>query len=207
MAGVPCRYAASDRLKPDGRLRLSMTASAIPAEGFAFLRDGQGWDARLPSCATALTESRPPGRPELNYYALGYELTATSARPREHSHRSISHQTASHNVVLVDESRRADSRTPRKLPGLADLPGSSSWKPRGTDLLALGVQTYRRLLPVGEGPTGTWSTFSASSAVKQHDYLLHALGDQAAPPGSNSRRRQAPGRPDFLGALQPMTAI
>jgi hypothetical protein len=190
-----------------------MTASDILGQkGFAFLRDGQGKDAQaaLLRYGPSLNHGHLDDL-NLNYYALGYELTYDLGYGLGSTHTQVgwSHQTASHNLVLVDEkSQGGDSKdTGGSLQAFADLPGlklvEASAEPTYS---ALGVQTYRRLLAmIGEGPDRYLVDVFRVLGGKQHDYLLHALGDQADFSGVQlgAKETGSLAGPDFSwGALQ-----
>jgi len=155
-------------------------------KGFTMLRSGEG-----PQAQAALVRFGPTlnhGHLDdlnLNYTALGYEVTYDIGYSLGSTHTQVgwAKQTASHNLVMVDEMPQGQkgSGTGGSMYALADLPGLKL-----TDVAAeacyaqQGVSTYRRLLAlVGEGPEQYLVDIFRVAGGGQHDYLLHALSDDA----------------------------
>lgn len=121
----------------------------------------------------------------LNYYALGYEVSYDLGYGLGSTHTQVgwSRQTASHNLVLVDETSQgaADSGTGGSLHHFADLPGLKLVEASSDNsYVQQGVTTYRRLLAlIGEGPDAYLVDVFRVVGGAQHDYLFHSLSDQA----------------------------
>jgi hypothetical protein len=123
----------------------------------------------------------------LNYYALGYELTYDLGYGLGSTHTQVgwARQTASHNLVLVNERSQGPDRLQDGSGGslhllnsfphlqLADASAEATYK-------SLGVSEYRRVCAlVGDGPqTYLWDVFRVQGG-QQHDYILHALSSDA----------------------------
>jgi len=156
-------------------------------KGFTMLRSGQGTEAQA-----ALVRFGPTlnhGHADdlnLSYYAQGYELTYDLGYGLGSTHTQVgwSKQTASHNLVLVDETSQgqAGSGTGGSMHALADLPGLKLTEVSAESCYAAqGVSTYRRLLAlVGEGAEQYLVDVFRVIGGKQHDYLLHALSDKVS---------------------------
>jgi len=155
-------------------------------KGIGILRTGRG-----PAAQAALVRFGPTlnhGHLDdlnLNYYALGYELTYDLGYGLGSTHTQVgwSHQTASHNLVLVDETSqgREGSGTGGSLHLLADLPGLKLMEASSeSSYVRQGVTTYRRLdALIGEGPETYLVDIFRVVGGKQHDYLLHSIGAEA----------------------------
>ncbi|MBM3497429.1 MAG: hypothetical protein FJX74_02055, partial [Armatimonadetes bacterium] len=121
----------------------------------------------------------------LSYYALGYELTYDLGYGLGSTHTQVgwAKQTASHNLVLVDETPQgADgSGTGGSLHLFADLPGLKLMEASSESSYARqGVSTYRRLVAlIGEGPESYLLDIFRVVGGRQHDYLLHSFGTEA----------------------------
>jgi hypothetical protein len=120
----------------------------------------------------------------LNYYALGYEVTYDLGMRNgsTHTQQGWAKQTTSHNLVLVDETcQQSDgSDSGGSLHQFADLPGLKLTEVSSENSYAQqAVTTYRRLLAlVGEDDEQYLVDIFRVVGGKQHDYLLHALSDQ-----------------------------
>jgi len=118
----------------------------------------------------------------LNYYGLGYELTYDLGYGWGNTHTQVgwAKQTASHNLVLVNETRQGSGendvnggslRFCAALPGLQLVDADASGVYRSQ-----GVSTYRRCLAlVGRGPGSYLVDVFSVAGGRQHDYLLHSL--------------------------------
>ena len=118
----------------------------------------------------------------LNYYGLGYELTYDLGYGLGSTHTQVgwAKQTASHNLVMVDETPQGSegSGTGGSLHLFADLPGLKLMEASSeSSYCAQGVTTYRRLLAlIGEGPAAYLTDVFRVAGGSQHDYLLHSFG-------------------------------
>ncbi len=126
----------------------------------------------------------------INYVALGWEVTydlgyGDGATPTQ---RGWAKQTASHNLVLVDELPQlsgADDDSGGSLHLFAGMPGlqvvdadaDAAYRSRG-------VEEYRRLIAlVGDGPGSYLLDIFRVEGGAQHDYVAHALSDDATVAG------------------------
>ena len=124
----------------------------------------------------------------LNYYALGYELTYDLGYGLGSTHTQVGwgHTTASHNLVLVNETPQGTGGEKdgsggslyllAGLPGLqiADCSAESTYQ-------SLGVKEYRRACAlVGEGANAYLLDLFHVQGGSQHDYLFHAMGTDVA---------------------------
>jgi hypothetical protein len=178
-----------DRASADLDLRLRRRIAQsdfFGQKGIGILRAGGGADAQA-----ALVRFGPTlnhGHYDdlnLSYYALGYEVTYDLGYGLGSTHTQVgwSRQTASHNLVLVDETSQgaAGSGTGGSLHHFADLPGLKLMEASSeSSYVQQGVTTYRRLLAlIGEGPEAYLVDVFRVAGGAQHDYLFHSLGDQA----------------------------
>jgi len=157
-------------------------------KGIAILRGG-GTD---PSAQAALLRYGPSlnhGHNDdlnLNYYALGYELTYDLGYGLGSTHTQVGwgRQTASHNLVVVDERRQhlGGSGSGGSLFLLEEMPGLRVVEAEARNAyLSQGVDQYRRLIAlVGEGPERYLVDIFRVGGGAQHDYMLHALSDEVA---------------------------
>ncbi|MGD9495658.1 MAG: heparinase II/III family protein [Armatimonadota bacterium] len=172
------------------RERLSKT-DFFGQKGIAILRGG-GAD---PSAQAALLRYGPAlnhGHHDdlnLNYYALGYELTYDLGYGLGSTHTQVGwgKQTASHNLVVVDEQRQhlPGSGSGGSLLLVGEMPGLRAVEAEArAAYLSQGVEQYRRLIAlVGEGPERYLVDIFRVDGGSQHDYMLHALSDQLAVEG------------------------
>ena len=124
----------------------------------------------------------------LNYYALGYELTYDLGYGLGSTHTQVgwSHTTASHNLVMVNETPQGSGGDKdgsggslyllAGLPGLqvADCSAEATYQ-------TLGVKDYRRLTAlVGEGAETYLLDLFHVQGGNQHDYIFHALGTEVS---------------------------
>lgn len=120
----------------------------------------------------------------LNYYALGYELTYDLGYGLGSTHTQVgwAYQTASHNLVLVDETPQGSdgSGTGGSLHLFADLPGLKIMEASAENsYVRQGVSVYRRLVAmVGDGPETYLVDMFRVAGGKQHDYLFHSFGTE-----------------------------
>ncbi|OGV63326.1 MAG: hypothetical protein A3K19_21880 [Lentisphaerae bacterium RIFOXYB12_FULL_65_16] len=118
----------------------------------------------------------------LNYFALGYELTYDLGYGLGSTHTQVgwSHQTASHNLVLVDETSQGASDADGSGGSLfliAGLPGLQVVDCAAEATYAsLGVKDYRRVCAlIGQGPDTYLLDIFHVRGGKQHDYIFHSL--------------------------------
>lgn len=119
----------------------------------------------------------------LNYYALGYELTYDLGYSLGSTHTQVgwAKQTASHNLVMVDETPQGHDSAKDGSGGsmdlIAGLPGLQVTECTAPSTYSsLGVTDYRRVCAlVGDGPETYLLDLFQVAGGKQHDYLFHAL--------------------------------
>ncbi|MHB8997473.1 MAG: discoidin domain-containing protein [Armatimonadota bacterium] len=135
----------------------------------------------------------------LNYYALGYELTYDLGYGLGSTHTQVgwSNKTASHNLVMVDEKPQgtggARDGSGGSLHLIAGLPGLqvADCSAEGT-YQSLGVKDYRRLTAlVGEGADSYLLDLFHVQGGSQHDYIFHALGTDVSFEGAKFDEPQA----------------
>ena len=120
----------------------------------------------------------------LSYYAGGYELTYDLGYGLASTHTQVgwAKQTASHNLVVVDEQRQhlPGSGSGGSLLLLDEMPGLRVVEAEARAAYgSLGLEQYRRLVAlVGEGAERYLVDIFRVDGGSQHDYMLHALGDQ-----------------------------
>lgn len=170
-------------LPPDLQRRIFST-DFFGQKGIAILRSGTGphGQAALIRFGPALNHGHLDDL-NLNYYGLGYELTYDLGYGLGSTHTQVgwSHQTASHNLVVVDEKSQGSDRTDGSggsLLLLADLPGLQVVEADApATYRAEGVTCYRRLLALaGDGPDKYLLDIFRIRGGKQHDYFFHTLG-------------------------------
>ena len=123
----------------------------------------------------------------INYFGLGYELTYDLGYSFGSTHTQVgwAKQTAAHQLVLVDETCQLSDKsddTGGSLHMLAAMPGMQVVDADSNDVYrSLGVDTYRRFLAlVGDGPESYLLDIFTVHGGTQHDYMAHALSDQAS---------------------------
>lgn len=135
----------------------------------------------------------------LNYYALGYELTYDLGYSLGSTHTQVgwAKQTASHNLVLVDEKPQGGAADKDGSGGslylLAGLPGLQVADCSAECTYAsVGVSEYRRACAlVGNGPDTYLLDLFRVTGGRQHDYVFHALSDEAEFTGADFSAPQA----------------
>lgn len=177
-AGAPPAAAA---LGPRTQRRL-LGSDFLGQKGVAVLRNGmQGLLLRYgPSLVHGHYDDL-----NVNYVARGYELTydlgyGHSAATRTQA--GWARQTASHNVVVVDEHSQLEAGpTGGSLHLFADTPllklaeASSE-----TSYAARNVSVYRRTVAlIGSGEDAYWLDIFRVRGGRRHDWIFHALGGRA----------------------------
>ncbi len=125
----------------------------------------------------------------LNYYALGHEVTYDLGYGLGSTHTQVgwAKQTASHNLVVVDEQRQmqAPGGSGGSLLLTADMPGLKAVEAEASAAyLAQGVDRYQRMVAlVGSGGDRYLVDVFRVNGGSQHDYMLHALSDDVAVEG------------------------
>lgn len=125
----------------------------------------------------------------LNYYALGCEVTYDLGYGLGSTHTQVGwgKQTASHNLVVVDEQRQniGIGGSGGDLLLLADQPGLQVLEAEAQAAYATqGVDRYQRLVALlGEGADHYLVDIFRVSGGSQHDYMLHALSTQLSVEG------------------------
>ncbi|MDA0747451.1 MAG: heparinase II/III family protein [bacterium] len=129
----------------------------------------------------------------LNYFALGYELTYDLGYGNGSTHTQVGwcKQTASHQLVLVNEKRQQSDPeqddTGGSLHLFADMPGLQLTDADANAVYrSSGVQTYRRCLAlIGNGPESYLLDIFRVEGGQQHDYLAHTLSNDLTCEGVN----------------------
>ncbi|HUS81442.1 MAG TPA: heparinase II/III family protein, partial [Armatimonadota bacterium] len=153
-------------------------------KGIAILREGEGDGAQaaLLRFGQALNHGHYDDL-NLNYFALGEEVTYDLGYSLGSTHTQVgwARQTASHNLVVVNETRQhaEGCGTGGDLLLLAELPGLRLVEADATAAYAgLGVDEYRRTLAlVGEGEDAYLVDLFRVSGGQQHDYMFHCAGE------------------------------
>jgi Heparinase II/III-like protein len=114
-----------------------------------------------------------------NLFALGYELTYDLGYEYANTHTQVglAKQTASHNLVVVDETSQ-QGLTGGSLLLLADFPDVKVIEASSEDSYAgKGVALYRRTMAlVGEGPGAYLVDLFRVRGGSRHDYFTHFRG-------------------------------
>ena len=174
-----------DHLPDELERRISST-SLMGQKGFALLRTPEGQEAQ--ACLLRYGPVLNHGHFDdlnINYFGLGYELTYDLGygNGATHTQNGWAKQTASHQLVLVDETRQQPDPDVDDSGGslhlFAAMPGLQVVDADANDVYkSLGVTTYRRFLAlVGDGPGSYLLDIFAVNGGIQHDYLAHALSD------------------------------
>ncbi|NLO04659.1 MAG: hypothetical protein GX131_02400 [candidate division WS1 bacterium] len=156
-------------------------------KGMAILRAGEGRGARaaLVRYGPSLNHGHFDDL-NLNYYALGHEVTYDLGYGLGSTHTQVgwAKQTASHNLVVVDEQRQhwAGSGAGGSLLMVAEMPGLRVLEAEARAAYASqGVEQYQRLVAlVGEGAGSYLVDIFRVAGGSQHDYMLHSLDDEVA---------------------------
>lgn len=123
----------------------------------------------------------------INYVALGRELTydlGTGGDGSTHLQQGWAKQSASHQLVLVDELRQQPNTdqdgTGGSLIAFAAMPGLQMIEADAAAVYrSRGVTDYRRLLAlVGYGPDSYLLDIFLVRGGRQHDYLAHGPSDE-----------------------------
>ncbi|MEA3399758.1 MAG: heparinase II/III family protein [Armatimonadota bacterium] len=166
------------------RRRLTST-DFFGQKGIAILRAGEDTEAQ--AALLRFGQSLNHGHNDdlnLNYYALGYEVTYDLGYSFGSTHTQVgwARQTASHNLVVVDETpqHQAGCGSGGSLLLIDELPGLRVVEAEAkAAYLSQGVDRYRRLVAlVGEGPQRYLIDLFRVRGGFQHDYMLHALNDE-----------------------------
>ncbi len=118
----------------------------------------------------------------INYFGLGYELTYDLGYGNGSTHTQVGwgKQTASHQLVLVDEACQlvgAGDDTGGSLHLLAAMPGMKVADADSNECyFSRGVELYRRMIAlVGNGPRSYLLDIFNVEGGHQHDYMAHSL--------------------------------
>ena len=121
----------------------------------------------------------------LNLFARGYELTYDLGYSlgSTHTQAGWAHQTASHNLVVVDERTQGEGKSGSggSLHLFADLPAVKLIEASSeSSYAARGVSLYRRTLALISAPGGGYAIdLFRVKGGQQHDYVFHALAEKA----------------------------
>lgn len=173
---------------PEAILRRLTEPVLFGQKGLAILRTPHG-----PQTQAALLRWGPSVKHgqfddlNLNYYALGWEVTYDIGYGWANTNTQVgwADQTASHNLVMVNESNQRPSGedgTGGSLRAMAAMPGLSLVDADANGVYrSQGVESYRRMIAlIGEGPGSYLLDLFTVAGGHQHDYLMHALSDQVA---------------------------
>ncbi len=180
---------------PESWARRLLHSDFMGQKGLAILRTGEGEEAQglLLRYGPSLNHGHYDDL-NINYVARGYELTYDLGYGRTaatQTQSGWSRQTASHNLVVVDESSQLESGetggslhlfavTP--LVRVAEASADSSY-------IKQGVSVYRRLVAlIGEGPDAYFLDIFRVRGGRQHDYVFHALADNIKVAGAEFGR-------------------
>ena len=181
--GIP----QGDASLPDDLERRVSATSLMGQKGIAILRTLPGEHAQ--ACLLRFGPVLNHGHLDdlnINYYGLGYELTYDIGYGNgvTNTQKGWARQTASHQLVLVDElpqqsgTEMDDSGGSLHLfagmPGLQVVDADADNVYRST-----GVTTYRRFVAlVGDGPGSYLLDIFAVDGGSRHDYMAHALSNE-----------------------------
>jgi len=153
-------------------------------KGIGILRSGEGPEAQalLLRFGPSLNHGH---RDDLNYNycARGYELTYDLGYGLGSTHTQVgwASQTASHNVVVVDEtSQMQTGATGGSLHLFADLPCIKVMEASSEASYAVRGWYRRTLALIGDPPTSYVLDLFRVRGGHQHDWFLHALGNTVA---------------------------
>jgi hypothetical protein len=115
----------------------------------------------------------------VNYFAQGYELTYDIGYSLGSTHTQVgwAHQTASHNVVVVDENSQGGGSSGGSVYHFAAMPGMTVSDASSTAYAHRGVNIYRRLIALADGYA--LDVFRVQGG-KRHDLPMHALTSNIA---------------------------
>lgn len=172
-------------LSADSRRRL-LSSHFMGQKGIVVLRAGEGEasQAVLLRYGPSLTHGQFDDL-NINYFARGYEVTYDLGYGNAATHTQVgwAKQTASHNLVIVDEKPQLQKSgsggslhlfagTP--LVKLAEASSEASYA-------SAGVSLYRRVVAlIGKGPDAYLLDIFRVRGGSQHDYGFHSLGGSPA---------------------------
>lgn len=173
-ANAPTSQPADVQL--EGRLERLLNGSFFFGhKGIAVMR--QGSRQRSHAAALRFGPSLVHGHRDdlnVNYFANGWELTYDQGYSLGSTHTQVgwAHQTASHNVVVVDEKSQGGGMLGGSLLHFADLPGLKLTEASSTAYAHAGVSVYRRLFAMTEDYA--LDLFRVKGG-KQHDLPMHSI--------------------------------
>jgi len=184
--GIPLRQGYGGQV----RRRVSST-DFFGQKGIAILRGGEGTEAQ--AALVRFGQSLNHGHHDdlnLNYYALGKEVTYDLGYGLGSTHTQVgwSKQTASHNLVVVNETSQHSGGGGSggslflcdEMPGVRVLEAEAH-----AAYLGQGVEQYRRMVAlIGEGSERYLVDIFRVRGGEQHDYMFHASSDQMALEGA-----------------------
>ncbi|HWQ52949.1 MAG TPA: heparinase II/III family protein [Bryobacteraceae bacterium] len=182
-AGDPPPTNAS--LPADVRDRL-LSSHLLGHKGMGILRTGEGADAQglILRYGPSLTHGHWDEL-NINYIARGYELTYDHGYGHTAATQTQvgwARQTASHNLVVVDERPQyAGGTTGGSLHLFAGTPGAQVIEASSEGSYSKqNVSVYRRLAAlIGSGPDAYVLDLFRVRGGKQHDWIFHALSPEA----------------------------
>ncbi len=166
-------------------------------KGMAVLRTGEGESAQglLLRYGPSLNHGHYDDL-NINYVARGYELTYDLGYGRTAATQTQSgwaRQTASHNLVVVDESSQLESgQTGGSLHLFAETPMVRAAEASAdSSYIKQDVSVYRRLVAlIGEGSDAYLIDIFRVRGGRQHDYIFHTLSGKVKIAGAEIGRQE-----------------
>jgi len=162
--------------------RILLKSNFLGQKGIAVLREGSGEQAQalLLRFGPSLNHGHLDDL-NINYFANGYEVTYDLGYGLGSTHTQVgwARQTASHNVVVVDETPQLQTgASGGSLLAFADLPALKLVEASSeSSYAARHVSLYRRTLAlVGTGSHAYLLDIFRVRGGSEHDYGFHALG-------------------------------
>jgi hypothetical protein len=182
---------------PESWARRLLHSDFMGQKGMAILRTGEGEDAQglLLRYGPSLNHGHYDDL-HINYVARGYELTYDLGYGRTAATQTQSgwaRQTASHNLVVVDESSQLESgETGGSLHLFAETPlVRAAEASADSSYIKQGVSVYRRLVAlIGDGPDAYLLDIFRVRGGRQHDYVFHTLADKVKVAGAEIGPRE-----------------
>ncbi len=182
---------------PESWARRLLRSDFMGQKGMAVLRMGKGEDAQglLLRYGPSLNHGHYDDL-NINYVARGYELTYDLGYGRTAATQTQSgwaRQTASHSLVVVDESSQLESgETGGSLHLFAETPMVRAAEASAdSSYIKQGVSVYRRLVAlIGAGPDAYLLDIFRVRGGRQHDYVFHMLADRVKVAGAELGPRE-----------------
>ena len=173
---------AGEGAPPADILRRVAGSHFMGQKGLGILRTPDGAQAVLLRFGPSLNHGHLDDL-NFSYYARGYEMLYDLGYGLGSTHTQVgwARQTASHNVVMVDEQpQMEDGQTGGSLHLFAELPLARVMEASSESCYRTrGVSLYRRTLAlIGGGADAYLVDLFRVRGGRQHDWLLHAPGDR-----------------------------